>query len=134
MMLKVFLHYREFQQQFISFGKAIVKATIELYTSALENLLPTPAKSHYLFNLRDIGRVIQGVLLSRPNTVSSLESLKRLWVHEVLFSGFLIMITIMFFIMAFEKIVVVLIFSFRSFVFFMIVWWMMLIVHGLLSM
>lgn len=64
-------------------AESLVQATADVYKAAIENLLPTPAKSHYLFNLRDFGRVIAGVMM--PSAVSIVEpnDLTRLWVHEV---------------------------------------------------
>lgn len=61
----------------------IVEATKKIYASAIASFLPTPTKSHYVFNLRDFARVIYGVLLM-PNThLNEVNKLIRLWVHEV---------------------------------------------------
>uniref|UniRef100_A0A6I8P810 Dynein axonemal heavy chain 3 n=1 Tax=Ornithorhynchus anatinus TaxID=9258 RepID=A0A6I8P810_ORNAN len=57
----------------VMFGKMLVQATMTIYKTAVENFLPTPSKSHYVFNLRDFSRVIQG----------DGEKLIRLWIHEV---------------------------------------------------
>lgn len=47
-------------------GKIMVQATMAVYKDTMDSFLPTPSKSHYIFNLRDFARVIRGVLLAPP--------------------------------------------------------------------
>ncbi|EDV24937.1 uncharacterized protein TRIADDRAFT_25541, partial [Trichoplax adhaerens] len=77
------LKVRQFPAEYFSVGMQVVAATLQIYKSAIGNLLPTPAKSHYTFNLRDFSRTIQGVLLVRPQSIENKRSLIRLWVHEI---------------------------------------------------
>uniref|UniRef100_A0A8D1K9L8 AAA+ ATPase domain-containing protein n=1 Tax=Sus scrofa TaxID=9823 RepID=A0A8D1K9L8_PIG len=65
------------------YGKMLVQATMTIYKAAVENFLPTPSKSHYVFNLRDFSRVIQGVLLCPHTHLQDIEKFIRLWIHEV---------------------------------------------------
>jgi dynein heavy chain, axonemal len=61
---------------------AIVRATIEVYTKVSTDLLPIPSKSHYLFSLRDLSKVFQGIYGCYLEAITSKEQLVALWVHE----------------------------------------------------
>ncbi|KAF4323742.1 hypothetical protein BBO99_00000832 [Phytophthora kernoviae] len=74
----------EFDDEIKPLGVPLVTATIQLYQNVLEQFLPTPANCHYLFNLRDMARVIQGLLLSDKHNVASRDGMLRLWMHESL--------------------------------------------------
>ncbi|RMX56942.1 hypothetical protein pdam_00011068, partial [Pocillopora damicornis] len=72
-----------FEMQIRRFSKIIISAITEVYTQAITSFLPTPSKSHYVFNLRDFARVVQGILLFPGVCATHPSKLIRLWVHEV---------------------------------------------------
>ncbi len=49
-------------------GDPITSATISIYRAVSKELLPTPSKSHYLFNTRDLAKIIQGMMQVRVVT------------------------------------------------------------------
>jgi dynein heavy chain len=73
----------EFDIPIRDLSSKFVSATMHVYQWAVENLLPTPAKTHYTFNLRDFSRVIQGMVLSHPQEFSQPFEMVRLWTHEI---------------------------------------------------
>ncbi|CAH1959988.1 unnamed protein product [Acanthoscelides obtectus] len=73
-----------FPSEIISVVTQTVSASLEIYKSAMENLRPTPSKSHYVFNLRDFMRLIQGCTMLRKESAESKKTFVKIWVHEVL--------------------------------------------------
>jgi dynein heavy chain len=61
----------------------LVTITIDIWNMVKSKMLPTPAKFHYIFNLRDLSRVFQGVFMADVHeTVKSETVLLQLWRHE----------------------------------------------------
>ncbi|CAJ1051390.1 LOW QUALITY PROTEIN: dynein heavy chain 1%2C axonemal [Xyrichtys novacula] len=63
-------------------NEPLVDATIRVYSMITSQLLPTPAKSHYTFNLRDLSKVFQGILMAEAGMIEDKQQLLQLWYHE----------------------------------------------------
>ncbi|KAK4884824.1 hypothetical protein RN001_001095 [Aquatica leii] len=62
----------------------IVNAALQLHTRVSQTFLPTAIKFHYVFNLRDLSNVFQGILFTDGNAVPNMSGIIRLWMHESL--------------------------------------------------
>ncbi|KAM6049902.1 dynein axonemal heavy chain 17 [Theristicus caerulescens] len=60
----------------------LVAAALALHQKVASTFLPTAIKFHYLFNLRDLSNIFQGLLFSTPECLKSPVDLVRLWLHE----------------------------------------------------
>jgi dynein heavy chain len=73
-----------FVEQVQQCQEGIISSTIEIYNRISSELRATPAKFHYVFNLRDVSKVIQGILMSKPASIKGPEDMSKLWLNEVL--------------------------------------------------
>ncbi|KAI1886190.1 hypothetical protein AGOR_G00211440 [Albula goreensis] len=63
-------------------SEAVVPASIWLHHRMAHNFLPTAVKFHYIFNLRDLSSVFQGLLFSTVECLRQDTDLVQLWLHE----------------------------------------------------
>jgi dynein heavy chain len=66
-----------------TFADPIITQTVALYKQTMAEFLPTPLKCHYTFNLRDLSKVVQGMLMINLHNLAEKEDLVYLWIHEV---------------------------------------------------
>jgi dynein heavy chain, axonemal len=71
-----------FDDEIKSLAGPVCGATLALYHEVTERFLPTPEKAHYLFNLREVSKVIQGCFHVSRGSFDTADSYKRLWAHE----------------------------------------------------
>ena len=81
--LKGFFTVNIFSEVVKKYTIETVTSTIELYEFMLTNMKPIPSKFHYIFNLRDISRIFQGILMIESRYFTTSEAYIKLWLHEV---------------------------------------------------
>ncbi|CAD7935566.1 unnamed protein product [Amoebophrya sp. A120] len=65
------------------YSAPLTKATVEAYFRITADLLPTPLKCHYTFNLRDPAKMIQGMMMiDVKKGFENPMDLINLWMHE----------------------------------------------------
>jgi dynein heavy chain len=75
-------HLTPFPEHIKKLSAPFAEMSLALYETALASLPPTPAKFHYVFNLRDLSRVYEGLLCATVDTMDAVGSFVRLWKNE----------------------------------------------------
>lgn len=78
-------HYqssRGFADDVCMVAEKLVAATRKLWTATKIKMLPTPAKFHYIFNLRDMSRITQGFINSSKDEIKAVPELIHMWTNE----------------------------------------------------
>lgn len=80
---KYFCAERNFSDEILQAVQKSIVATRILWQAVKGRFLPTPAKFHYVFNLRDLSRIWEGMLQIEPEQCQqSVAQFFELWRHE----------------------------------------------------
>lgn len=71
-----------FSETIVDFLPRLIPLTRLVWQQTKVKMLPTPAKFHYVFNLRDLSRIWEGILKIQDAECSTPTDLLKLWKHE----------------------------------------------------
>ncbi|XP_017781324.1 PREDICTED: dynein heavy chain 10, axonemal [Nicrophorus vespilloides] len=74
-------HLSIFEEE-VQIGSRIIEMTLELYKITIVELPPTPNKFHYIFNMRDLSRIVAGMCVTVPLHYKFLHQILRVWRNE----------------------------------------------------
>jgi dynein heavy chain len=84
--------YKQIFEQHLSLNKfsgnctklvePLIKAALNVHQKVSTTFLPTAIKFHYIFNLRDLSNIFQGMLFSGNDVFKAPTDLARLYIHE----------------------------------------------------
>ncbi|KAI8812367.1 dynein heavy chain and region D6 of dynein motor-domain-containing protein [Cladochytrium replicatum] len=77
-------HNKMFAASIQKLNEKLVTAALALHKKVQSIFLPTAVKFHYIFNLRDLSNIFQGILFSNKDTLKEPIDLVRIWLHESL--------------------------------------------------
>ncbi|XP_012518857.1 PREDICTED: dynein heavy chain 10, axonemal [Propithecus coquereli] len=77
-------HTSTFHESVVAVSDKLTFCTLALYRSIVQDLPPTPSKFHYIFNLRDLSRVFNGLVLTNPVRFQTVAQMVRVWRNECL--------------------------------------------------
>jgi dynein heavy chain len=75
-------HVAGFDDSVKGVSETMTSVTMQLYQHIVSVLPPTPAKFHYIFNLRDLSKIYEGLSQSTPDKVATSGQFVRLWRNE----------------------------------------------------
>uniref|UniRef100_UPI000FC45FB7 Dynein axonemal heavy chain 10 n=1 Tax=Bos taurus TaxID=9913 RepID=UPI000FC45FB7 len=77
-------HTSVFHESIVAVSDKLTSCTLTLYKNIVQDLPPTPSKFHYIFNLRDLSRVYNGLVLTNPERFQTVTQMVRVWRNECL--------------------------------------------------
>eukprot|EP00898_Chlorokybus_atmophyticus_P006649 jgi/Chlat1/6986/Chrsp56S00523 len=77
-------HARSLSQDIRDTCTSLTSTTLQLYEFIVEKLPPTPSRFHYIFNLRDLSRVYEGLCMAVMDKFTTAAQFIRLWRNECL--------------------------------------------------
>jgi len=73
---------KKFNESIRNAQETLIESVLHVYNTVKAELKPTPAKSFYTFNLRDISKVFQGICSASSKHCPEVVHIVRLWYHE----------------------------------------------------